>query len=81
MLKKNINETSDIMSNATNSSEHTVKDYIDTGKRVDAIAQKIEEINTITISNARSMEEVSSATDHLSDLADKLNHVLGNFRT
>ena len=80
-VEKNINETSDIMSNATNSSEHTVKDYIDTGKRVDAIAQKIEEINTITISNARSMEEVSSATDHLSDLADKLNHVLGNFRT
>jgi len=80
-VEKNINETSDIMSNATNSSEHTVKDYIDTGKRVDAIAQKIEEINTITISSARSMEEVSSATDHLSDLADKLNHVLGNFRT
>jgi len=27
------------------------------------------------------MEEVSSATEHLSDLTEKLNNVLGNFRT
>lgn len=80
-VEKNINETAVIMDNATISSENTVKDYIETGKKVDAIVTKIEEINTITISNTRSMEEVSGATEHLSDLTEKLNNVLGNFRT
>lgn len=80
-VEKNIHETAVIMDNATLSSEHTVKDYIETGKKVDAIVAKIEEINTITISNTRSMEEVSGATEHLSDLTEKLNNVLGNFRT
>ncbi|MBV5279202.1 MAG: methyl-accepting chemotaxis protein [Campylobacteraceae bacterium] len=80
-VEKNINETTHIMNDATQSSEHTVQDYIDTGKRVDEIAKKIEDINTITVSNARSMEEVSSATEHLSDLADQLNNVLENFKT
>ncbi|WP_238098959.1 methyl-accepting chemotaxis protein [Sulfurospirillum diekertiae] len=79
--EKNIHETAVIMDNATLSSENTVNDYIETGKKVDAIVTKIEVINTITISNTRSMEEVSSATDHLSDLTEKLNQVLGNFRT
>ncbi|WP_263833640.1 methyl-accepting chemotaxis protein [Sulfurospirillum oryzae] len=80
-VEKNINETAVIMDNATISSENTVKDYIQTGTKVDAIVKKIEEINTITISNTRSMEEVSSATEHLSDLTEKLNRVLENFRT
>ena len=80
-VEKNIHETAVIMDNATLSSEHTVKDYIETGKKVDAIVAKIEEINTITLSNTRSMEEVSGATEHLSDLTEKLNNVLGNFRT
>jgi len=80
-VEKNINETAVIMDNATVSSENTVHDYINTGKKIDDIVIKIEEINTITVSNTRSMEEVSSATEHLSDLTEKLNNVLGNFRT
>lgn len=80
-VEKNINETARIMDNATLSSEHTVQDYLKTGQKIDAIVLKIEEINTITLSNTRSMEEVSGATDHLSGLTEKLNTVLGNFRT
>ena len=80
-VEKNINETAVIMDNATISSKNTVKEYISTGKKIDDIVTKIEEVNTITISNTRSMEEVSGATEHLSNLTEKLNHVLGNFRT
>jgi len=80
-VEKNIHETAVIMDNATVSSENTVHDYINTGKKIDDIVIKIEEINTITVSNTRSMEEVSSATEHLSALTEKLNNVLGNFRT
>ncbi|AFL69200.1 methyl-accepting chemotaxis protein [Sulfurospirillum barnesii] len=80
-VEQNITETTIIMDNATLSSEHTVQDYVQTGKKIDAIVTKIEQINTITLSNTRSMEEVSGATDHLSGLTENLNSVLGNFRT
>ena len=80
-VEENITETSDVMKNATASSEHTVRDYIETGKKVDDIAKKIEEINVITVSNSRSMQKVSNATDHLSDLADELSNTLGKFKT
>jgi methyl-accepting chemotaxis protein len=80
-VESNINETAIIMDNATASSEHTVKDYGDTSAKIDAIVQKIEKINAYTISNAKSMEEMQSASSHLSDLTEKLNSVLENFRT
>jgi len=80
-VEQNINETTTIMDNATVSSDHTVQDYVMTGQKVDAIVKKIEEINSFTISNAKSMEEMESAARHLSTLTEDLNHVLANFRT
>ena len=80
-VENNINETAKIMDNATASSEHTVKDYGETSAKIDAIVQKIEKINAYTLSNAKSMEEMQSASSHLSDLTEKLNSVLENFRT
>ncbi|MDD3342839.1 MAG: methyl-accepting chemotaxis protein [Sulfurospirillaceae bacterium] len=80
-VEQNINETTHIMDNATASSEHTVKDYADTSAKIDGIVQKIEKINAYTLSNAKSMEEMQSASSHLSELTEKLNNVLENFRT
>ncbi len=80
-VEQNINETTTIMDNATVSSDHTVQDYVMTGQKVDTIVKKIEEINSFTISNAKSMEEMESAAQHLSTLTENLNHVLANFRT
>ncbi len=80
-VEQNINETATIMDNATASSEHTVKDYGDTSSKIDAIVEKVEKINAYTLSNAKSMEEMQSASSHLSDLTEKLNSVLENFRT
>jgi methyl-accepting chemotaxis protein len=79
--QNNITETSKIMQQATHSSEKTVQDYIDTGKRVDAIVEKIDIINKNTTSNTRSIEEISSAAEHLNKLTEELNGVLGKFRT
>ena len=69
------------MDNATASSEHTVKDFIETGKKIDEIVSKISQISDDTTTNARSVQEMSDAIDHLSDLTDNLNHVLAKFRT
>lgn len=80
-VEEKIHETVMIMDDATLSSERTVHDYINTGSKIDEIVAKIDQVNTITLSNTRSMEEVSSATEHLSDLTEKLNNVLGTFRT
>lgn len=80
-VEKNITETTAIMDNATASSEHTVQDYIDTGKKIDEIVVKISHISDDTSTNARSVQEMSDAIDHLSDLTDNLNHVLAKFRT
>jgi len=79
--EENINETSEIMNNATHSSEKTVQDYIDTGKRVDTIVEKMDVVNSNTTSNTRSIEEISSAAEHLSKLTEDLNLVLGKFKT
>lgn len=75
--EENINETSEIMNNATHSSEKTVQDYIDTGKRVDEIVGKMDVVNSNTTSNTRSIEEISSAAEHLSKLTENLSLVLG----
>jgi len=40
-VEQNINETTHIMDEATLASEDTVKDYIDTGKKIDTIVEKI----------------------------------------
>jgi len=79
--EEEINETSEIMNNATHSSEKTVQDYIDTGKRVDSIVAQIDVINSNTTSNTRSIEEISSAAEHLNKLTEELNLVLGKFKT
>lgn len=80
-VEKNITETTQIMDNATTASQNTVQDYIETGKRIDDIVGKISTIREDTTTNVRSMEEIGSATEHLSTLTDKLNHVLAKFRT
>ena len=61
--------------------EQTLHDYAKTAERIDGIAQKIEEMNAYSVSNAKSMEEMESATRHLSTLTEELNHVLTDFRT
>jgi len=80
-VERNITQTTQIMDNATASSEHTVEDYIKTGKRIDEIVLKISTISEDTTVNVSSMKEIGSATDHLSTLTEKLNFVLAKFRT
>ncbi len=80
-VERNITQTTEIMDNATASSEHTVEDYILTGKHIDEIVLKISTISEDTAINVNSMKEIGTATDHLSSLTEKLNVVLAKFRT
>jgi len=46
----------------------------------DKIVNLVTNINSITSENARSVEEIASAADHLSKLAENLNLKLGQFQ-
>jgi len=78
---KKINTTVDIMDIATNLNDKTVNDYIATGAKIEAIVAKIEEINTLSTQNTRSVEEIAGASEHLNALTEKLNAILNKFRT
>ena len=79
--EKEIADTADIMDKATDSGERTVNDFFETGEKIDAIVKKVEEINTITADNTRSIEEIASAAEHLSQMTENLNQTLSKFKT
>ncbi len=76
-----INTTVELMEYATKLNEQTVGDYINTGNKIDAIVGKIEEINTLSADNTRSVEEIAGASEHLDSITEKLNTILNKFRT
>jgi len=45
------------------------------------VIQKIESINELSSSNARSVEEIAGAAEHLSKLSETLSHTLSEFKT
>ena len=46
-----------------------------------AVIEKIGEINTLSSSNARSVEEIAAAAEHLSKLSTNLSQILAQFKT
>jgi methyl-accepting chemotaxis protein len=66
---------------AVNTSDTTVADFIKTGKSIEEIVVQVQEINSISSKNARSVEEISSAAEHLGELTESLNMKLEEFRT
>ena len=80
-VEHKISTTVTIMESATKLNDKTVEEYIQTGKKIDQIVDKIEEINTLSAHNARSIEEIAGASEHLNALTEKLNGILNKFRT
>jgi len=80
-VETRINTTVSIVNRAVEASDSTVKDFVNTGKNVSIIVDKVEEINTISSTNARSVEEISEAAKHLNTLTNELNVELETFRT
>ncbi len=80
-VEDRINSTVDIVNDAVRASESSVKDFENTGHKVEMIVEKVEEINTISSKNARSVEEIATAAEHLNTLTEALNSKLETFRT
>ena len=80
-VEDRINDTVSIVQEAVEASDRTVRDFQSTGKNVESIVNKVEEINEISSTNARSVEEIAAAAEHLNSLTDELNGKLETFRT
>jgi methyl-accepting chemotaxis protein len=80
-VESKINSTVQIVSEAVSASDITVKDFENTGKNIEIIVGKVEEINEISSTNARSVEEIAAAAEHLNGLTNELNSKLETFRT
>ncbi|MBL4730137.1 MAG: methyl-accepting chemotaxis protein [Sulfurimonas sp.] len=76
-----INSTVTIVNEAVKASDKTVQDFEATGKDVEGIVMKIEEINKISSINADSIAEIVAAAEHLNTLTEGLNTKLEICRT
>ncbi len=80
-VEESINTTVEIVNKAVQASDSTVKDFESTGENVDVIIDKVKNINDISSTNARSVEEIAAAAEHLNTLTNELNSKLETFKT
>ncbi|MDD3466080.1 MAG: methyl-accepting chemotaxis protein [Campylobacterales bacterium] len=80
-VESTITDTSSVMNDSVTavnkSSENSIKIANDAGK----IVKLVENINDLTTSNARSVEEIASASEHLFKLTEGLNEKLNQFKS
>ncbi|MGP1450520.1 MAG: methyl-accepting chemotaxis protein [Wolinella sp.] len=80
-VKNKISIMNESMERAIATSDRTVKGYVRTGNEVNEIISSMNTINTISSENARNVEEIAAAAEHLSDLTNRLDTKLSQFRT
>ena len=80
-VESKINSLTGIMENATQMASKTVNNYIQTGNDITQMMHKIEQVNSLTSENARSVEEIAGAAEHMNKMTETLNNKLSEFRT
>jgi len=80
-VEMKINNMFLVMADATKVSDKTVENYLQTGTDIGTIITGVGQINEISSQNARSVEEIASAAEHLSRMTETLNLKLSEFRT
>ena len=80
-VESKINNMFNVMGNATKVSDNTAENYLKTGKDIEYMIDGVGKINDISSQNARSVEEIASAAEHLSRMTETLNLKLSEFRT
>jgi len=80
-VETKINNMFTVMGNATKVSDKTAENYLKTGTDIEAMINDVAQINDISSQNARSVEEIASAAEHLSRMTETLNLKLSEFRT
>ncbi|MBE0495439.1 MAG: methyl-accepting chemotaxis protein [Campylobacterales bacterium] len=79
-LEERISANTAIMRSSISANRHNVAEYEKIAKEIQGIIEKIKEVDKIANSNARSVEEVASASEHLSQMTTQLDSELGQFK-
>ncbi len=79
-VETRILEVAQTMVKATQTSDKTVSDFEKTGTMVSTISSEIENLDQITADNARSVEEIAAAAEHLNSLTLDLKVKLSEFK-
>ena len=80
-VETKINNMFHVMGNATKVSDKTAENYLKTGTDIESMIDDVSRINDISSQNARSVEEIAGAAEHLSRMTETLNLKLSEFRT
>lgn len=80
-VETKINELSVVMNKANLLAAKAVDNYVQSGKVREAILQSITQVNELSSENARSVEEIANASEHLGKMTESLNEKLSEFRT
>jgi len=80
-VEDKINATTDIVNKATIASDKSVEDFESAGNHMGNISDKINNINEISTSNGRSVQEITDAVEHLTKMTEKLTVQLEQFKT
>jgi methyl-accepting chemotaxis protein len=80
-VEQKINDSVAIVKDAVKATDKTVGDFQKTGANVEFIVEQVTQINKISSQNARSVEEIAAAAEHLNAMTDVLHSKLETFRT
>ncbi|MDF1879826.1 nitrate- and nitrite sensing domain-containing protein [Sulfurimonas sp. MAG313] len=80
-VESKINETVKIVNIAVTVTERTVSDFEETASNVNIVVEKVNEINKLSSKNARNVEEIAAAAEHLNSMTDNLHTQLETFET
>jgi len=76
-----INDTVIIVDRGTSASDKTVQDFENTAKEVENIAQIVTKVDTLSLSNAKKVEDIVATSQNLNQETQELNGQLETFNT
>jgi methyl-accepting chemotaxis protein len=79
-VNQTIYEAAKAMQEAAHMAEESAAQSQQTAKQINGLIDNVGHINELSGSNARSVEEIAAAAEHLYQMTDKLNAQLGRFK-
>jgi methyl-accepting chemotaxis protein len=76
-----ISSSVSVMELAVRKVDEMVIGYSENGKAIQEMIDKVDMVKDLSVSNARSVEEIASASDHLSAMTAKLNDLLASYKS
>jgi methyl-accepting chemotaxis protein len=80
-LNQKVESTVNRMQETTKITQSTINDYIKTADSLSGIVKELGNVDSLSSANARSIEELASASEHLNKQTDELNKELTKYNT